>query len=160
MSRKEWALVALVLVLGGLWVVFFSGWFRPKIIRIEYSVRSAREAWGPGGRRVPAPGKEGLGDVSFTLHRNYKLTSVEVALAADIKTNKYAHALWHLVAEHGSQPVDSLAYGLPVTGMTADPAGVEPESLVPGGAYRLLVEAGSWKGERDFEIPGGSGPTR
>jgi len=160
MSKKEWTLITLVLVLGGVWVVFFSGWFGPKVIRIEHSVRSARESWGPEGRRVPAPGKQDVGNVSFTLHKNYRLTSVKVVPAADIRTNKYAHAAWHLVAKNGSQPVDSLAYGLPVAGMTAYSAGVQPEPLVPGVEYRLLVEAGSWKGERDFEIPGGSRATR
>jgi hypothetical protein len=153
MSRKEWVLVALVLVLGGLYVVYFSGWLGPRVIRVEYSVRSAREAWGTGGRRVNPAGKAELGGVSFALHRNYKLTSVKVLPAADAKTERYAHPLWHLVARKGSQPVDSLAYGLPVAGMTNASAGVGPEPLETGVEYRLLVEAGSWKGARDFVVP-------
>jgi hypothetical protein len=153
MSRKEWVLIALVLVLGGLWAVYFSGWFAPKVIRVEHSVRSLRESWGPRGVRVDPTGKQEFGNVSFSLHKNYRLTSVRVVAVSDIKTNNHAHALWHLAAKVGSQPVDSLAYGLPVAGMTAYSAGVEPEPLEAGIEYRLLVEAGSWKGERDFVIP-------
>lgn len=152
MSRKEWTLVALVLVLGGLWVVFFSGWFGPKVIHIEHSVRSAREAWGPGGRRTDPIGNSALGHVSFSLHRNYQLTLVQVVAVSEVQTNPHPHALWHLVAKKGSQPVDSLAYGLPVAGMTPYFASIEPEPLQPGVTYRLLVEAGSWKGFRDFVI--------
>lgn len=153
MSRKEWVLVALVLVLGGLWVVFFSGWFGPKVIRVESTVRSAREAWGPAGRRVNPAGQPELGNVSFSLHQHYKLTSVKVVAVSDLQTNKYPHALWHLTAKGGSAPVDSLAYGFPVAGMTSGAAGVEPEPLEVGVEYRLLVEAGAWKGARDFVIP-------
>jgi hypothetical protein len=154
MSRKEWVLVALVLVLGGLWVVYFSGWFAPKIIRIESTVRSAREAWGPNGRQVTPPGQPELGGVSFALHRNYKLTSVKVVAVRDVQPGKtFVPTLWELVAKQGSQPVDSLAYGLPVAGMTPAKPGVDIQPLEPGVAYRLLVEAGAWKGTRDFMIP-------
>jgi len=153
MSRKEWVLVALVLVLGGLYVVFFSGWFGPKVIRVESTVRSAREAWGPGGKRVNPPGKPELGNVSFSLHQHYKLTSVKVVAVSDSQTNQYPHALWHLTAQGGSGPVDSLAYGFPVVGMTGAASGIGPEPLEPGVEYRLLVEAGEWKGARDFVIP-------
>lgn len=153
MSRKEWALITLVLGLGGLWVVFFSGWFAPRVIRVEHSVRSLRDAYGPGGRRVDATGKQQLGNVSFSLHRNYRLTSVKVVLAADARTNKYPHALWQLAAKSGSTPIDGFAYGLPVAGMTPEMNGSEPEPLEPGGEYRLLLEARSWKGEHDFTIP-------
>ncbi len=153
MSRKEWILVAIVLVLGGVYVGFFSGWFGPKIIRVEHTVRSAREAWGPGGKRVSPAGAPELGNVSFSLHQSYKLTSVKVVAVGDLRTNKYPHALWQLTAPAGSAPVDSLAYGFPVAGMKGPAAGIGPEPLEPGVEYRLLVEAGEWKGARDFVIP-------
>jgi hypothetical protein len=153
MSKKEWVSVALVLVLGGLYVVFFSGWFGPKVIRVEHTVRSLRDAYGPGGRRVDATGKQPLGNVSFSLHKNYQLTSVKVVAAADARTNKYPHALWQLVSKDGSQPVDALAYGMSVPGMTPASSALEPEPLEPGVEYRLLVEAGAWKGARDFTMP-------
>src|SRR6478736_1170121 len=153
MSRKEWVLIALVLVLGGLWVVFFSGWFGPKVIRIEHSVRAAHETARPGGRRVDPSGKPALGYISFSLHRNYRLTSVQVVAVRELQTNQHPPALWFLAAKNGSQPVDSLAYGLPVAGMTPCFPNAEPDPLESGVNYRLLVEAGSWKGSRDFVIP-------
>lgn len=153
MNRKEWVLVALVLVLGGLYVVVFSGWFGPKVIRVEHTVRSLREAYGSGGRRVDPAGQQTLGNVSFSLHKNYKLTSVKVVAAAEARTNKYPHALWELTAKDGSQPVDALAYGLLVPGMMPKSSVVEPEPLAPGVEYRLLVEAGNWRGVREFTLP-------
>lgn len=153
MTRKEIFLVALVLVLGGLYAIYFTDWFGPKPIRVEHTVRSLRDAYGPGGRRVDPTGKLQLGNVTFALHREYKLTSVRVVLAADAKTNKYPHALWHLISKDGSQPVDSLCYGMPVTGMTPESAGLEAEALESGVEYRLLVEARSRKGLHDFTMP-------
>ena len=160
MNRKERMLVALVLVLGGLYVVVFSGWFGPKVIRVEHTVRSLREAYGPGGRRVDPTGQQALGNVSFSLHKNYKLTSVKVVAAAEARTNKYPHAFWELTAKDGSQPVDALAYGLPVPGMSPKSSAVEPEPLEPGVQYCLLVEAGNWKGVREFTLPSSSRATR
>lgn len=153
MSRKEWILVALVLVLGGGYVIFFSNWFRPKVMRIEHSARSVRDAYGPGGQRVDPTGKQPLGNVTFSLHQPYKLTEVKVVLAEEAQTNKYPHPLWHLVAEEGSEPVDGLCYGLPVKGMTPASEYLEPEPLQPGVEYRLLVEASSTKAEHDFTLP-------
>ena len=154
MSRKEYILVGVVVMLVGLYAVYFTDWFRPKLIRIEHSVRSLREAWS-GGRRVDATGKLELGNVTFALHRNYKLTSVKVVPLAEYKTNKYARPLWELVAKSGSQPVDGFSYGMAVPGMSPARPLLEPDPLVPGVAYRLFVVAGSVKGEHDFKLDGG-----
>ena len=149
LSRKEIFLVVLVLVLGGLYAVFFSDWFKPKFIRIEHSVRSSREGWA-GSNRVAAVA--GAGAVTFALHKPYKLTSVRVVLLAEIQTNKFAHPIWHLVSKAGSVPADGFAYGFPVQGMSPAITGVEPEPLESGTEYRLLVEAGSLKGTNDFKV--------
>ena len=151
MSRKEYFLVGLVVVLVGLYAVFFTDWFRPKIMRIEHSARSLREAWS-GSRRVDPTGKQELGNISFALHRNYKLTSVKVVPLADYQTNKYARPLWELVAKSGSQPVDGFAYGMAVPGMLPARPMLEPDPLVPGVEYRLIITAGSVKGEHDFKL--------
>lgn len=150
LSRKEIFLVALVLVLGGLYVVFFSEWFKPRFIRIEHAVRSSREGWA-GGQRVEAV-SNGAGNVTFALHKPYKLTSVQVVALAEIQTNKYAHPVWHLISKEGSAPADGFAYGFPVPGMSPAVAGAEPERLEPGVEYRLLVEAGSLRGTNDFKM--------
>jgi hypothetical protein len=150
-SKKEMVLVAFVLVLGGVYLCCFTDWFKAKHIRIEYTVRSSREAWS-GNRRFD-PGDKAGGDVTFTLHGDYRLTSVQVVPLTEFKTNRYAHPLWHLVSKSGSSRVDGFAYGAAIAGMTPEVATAEPESLEPGVQYRLLIEAGSLKGTNDFSIP-------
>ena len=150
MSRKEYILIGLVAVMAALYVVFFSDWFKPKFIRIEYAIRSSREAWGAAGR-IETKNNASSG-VSFALHQNYRLTSVRVVRSAEIQTNRYAHPLWNLVTEKGSTPVDGFAYGYSLQGMSPTVAGAEPEPLESGIDYLLLVEAGSLKGTNAFKL--------
>jgi hypothetical protein len=140
MSKKNIFLVALVVVLAGLYVVYFTDWFRPKFIRIEHTVRS-----------VSAGGRE-LNNVTFSLHKDYRLTSLKVVSSAEYQTNDHTAALWHLVAEKGSTPVKGFAYGFAIPGMTPFVAGTEPYPLKSGVNYRLLLEARSVKGEHEFAI--------
>ncbi|MEO6181647.1 MAG: hypothetical protein ABIP71_00770 [Verrucomicrobiota bacterium] len=151
MKRKDYFLVGLVAVLGGLYAFYFTDWFAHKSIRIEHTVRSVQGGWPTVGRPVN-PTVKPVNNVTFSLHKDYKLTSVKVMLAADARTNQYAHPLWHLTSKQGSQPANSLAYAEPVNGMTPATPGVGPEPLEPGTEYRLVVEAGSVKGEHDFQI--------
>lgn len=152
MSRKEYFLIGLVVVLGGLYALYFSDWFKPKIIRIEHTVRAVQGGWATVGRPSNAADKP-VNNVTFSLHKDYQLTSVKVMVAADARTNKDAHPLWHLVSKHGSQPANSLAYAEPVNGMMPASPGTDAEPLQPGTEYRLAIEARRWKGEHDFQIP-------
>ena len=153
MSKKEYCLIGLVVVLVGVYAVFFSDWFKPKTMRIEHSLRSVRDAYGPGGRQVNATDGQNLGNVTFALHDDYRLTQVKVVRAEEALTNKYPHPLWHLVSPKGSDPVDGLCYGLPVKGMEPASAYAEVEPLEPGVEYRLLVETSSLNAEHDFTLP-------
>ncbi len=155
MSKKEIVLVLFVAILGGLYVINFTDWFKTKFIRIEHTVRSLREAWAGNGRRADPTGKQ-VNNVTFALHKDYRLTSVQVVPLAEARTNKYVHPLWHLVSKPGSPPVNALSYGMPVAGMTPSVANAEAEALEPGVEYRLLVEAGSLRGTNDFNIPANS----
>lgn len=155
MSKKEYFLVGLAVVLVGVYGVYFTDWFRPKVMRIEHSERSLREAWS-GSQRVDPGGKQPLGNVTFALHRNYKVTSIKVVPLADYLTNKYAHPLWELVSKNGSTPVNGFAYGMPLAGMTLAQPALEPDPLEAGVEYRLIVEAGSVHGEHDFKLGGGT----
>ena len=150
-SKKEITLISLVVVMAGMYVIFFTDWFRPKFIRIEYTVRSLRDAWGPNGRVDPT-GKQ-VNNVSFSLHKDYSLTSVQVVSLAEARTNKFPHALWSLTSKSGSALVNAIAYGTPIEGMTTSAISAEAEPLEPGVEYRLLVEAKSLKGTNDFTIP-------
>lgn len=145
MSRKEYFLVGVVVVLVGVYAVFFSDWFRPTVMHIEHSTRALRQA--RGGKPVPR-------NVIFVLNRNYKLTSVKVVPAEAYSTNKYARPLWELVSKTGSKPVEGLTYGVPVPGMMSARPLLEPEPLAPGVTYKLIVEAGKVRGEHDFEVGG------
>ena len=151
-SRKEIILIVLVVVLGGVYVWGFTDWFRTKFIRVEHTVRSLREAWTSGGQRVDPAGKM-LNDVTFSLHKDYRLTSVRVVPLAEFRTNRYPHAVWHLVCKAGAPPVNGFAYGTPIPGMTLAAPNTEAQPLEPGVEYRLLVEAGSIKGTNDFSLP-------
>ena len=122
-------------------------------------MRSSREAWGGNGQRVDRGDKAG-GDVTFTLHGDYRLTSVQVVPLTEFKTNRFAHPLWHLVSKSGSPRVNGFAYGTAIEGMTPEVATAEPESLEPGVEYRLIVEAGSLRGTNDFSIPARSASRR
>jgi len=153
MSRKEYILVGFVMLLVGVYVVFFTNWFKPKVMRIEHSTRSLREAWS-GGQRVDPTGKQELGNVTFTLHRRYKLTSVKVVPLGEFLTNKYVPATWELVSKSGSDPIDGFAYGMSIPGMVAARELLAPEPLQPGLEYRLMVEAGGLKAEHDFKASG------
>jgi hypothetical protein len=151
MSRKEFYLVGFVVPLGVLYAIFFSGWFAPKFIRVEHTVRASREAWAGNGQRAQVTAPQG-GNVTFSFDQRYRLTSIRVLSVAEAKTNRHAHPLWHLVSKEGSQPADGFAYGFPVPGMAPAVKGAEPDALKPGVEYRLIVEAGSRSGTNDFRL--------
>lgn len=152
MSKKEYFLIGMVGVLVGVYVVFFTGWFRPKEMRIEHSTRMSRPT-GVGGQNTNSADLRGLGNVSFALHNSYKLTSIKVVPLQEFLTNKYVPPVWELVSKAGSTPVDGFAYGFAVEGMTLARS-VPPQPLLPGVEYRLLVAAGSVKGAHDFKVGG------
>ena len=147
MTKKNIFLISIVVVLAAIYVVYFTGWFGPKFIRIEHTVRSARGAanGGTGGRQANS--------VTFSLHKNYRLTSVKVVPSAEYQTNKYTHPLWQLVSPKGSKPIEAFAYGFALPGMAPAVANAEPDPLVPGVEYCLVVESKSVKGEHNFSIP-------
>ena len=153
MSRKEFILAGVVVMLAGLYAVFFTDLFRAKVMRIEHSARSQRDAWS-GSRRVDPTGKLDVGNVSFALQRSYKLTSVKVLPLAAYQTNKFTPPVWELVAKSGSASVDGFSYGMGIAGMTQSSRSLTPEPLEPGVEYRLVVTAGSLTGEHDFKLAG------
>jgi hypothetical protein len=154
MSRKEYFLIGLVVVLAAIYAVDFTDWFSPREMHIEHAVRSQREAWiGPGTRMTPASNGV-LGEVTFSLRRDFRLTSIKVVEAADFQTNKYAPALWELVSKKGSEPVNGFVYGCAVPGMIPARPNLEPEQLEIGVGYRLIVRSGSLTAMHDFELSG------
>ena len=81
--------------------------------------------------------------VTFTLNDSHKLTAIKVVLIADMETNKFPHAIWHLSSTSNSVPTTSFNYGSYVRGMKPEVKGARPDPLEPGVAYRLIVTTDS-----------------
>ncbi len=142
MSKKNLLLISLPVVLGIIYIVYFSGWFDKPVIEISPRMR------GSASRRGPEEMK-----VSFTFDGKVKLTEVKVFAVADMETNKYPHAVWHLFSETNSAPTKAIVYGENITGMKPKIPKMKADPLQPGTKYRLLIEAGKRRGQVDFDIP-------
>ena len=80
--------------------------------------------------------------------------SIEVVAADDARTNKYPHALWHVLAADKPVATTSFGYGAAIQGMKPEIASAEPEPLEAGTDYLLLIEAGkNHKGKLSFQSP-------
>jgi hypothetical protein len=146
MTTKQWTLIALAVALGSLSLYLNRDWFAGDDIQIHYRSRPVEEGYF-GGRRG---GSSAINPVFFQFDRKVKLTSLRVVPCDALATNKYAHALWHLISESNSLPLREITYGVPIRGMHPYDKGAQPEQLEPGVKYRLLIEAGRAKAEHDF----------
>ncbi len=142
MNKKNYFLIAIVLVLAGFYVIHFTDWFRPKTIQISHTSRSR-----PGGQTGTANNL-----VFFGLAGDYSLTEVKVVPLAALQTNKLAQPLWHLVSDEGSDDVSQFFYGENIRGMDPAVSGAQPEPLQSGVVYRLFITAGKVKGQHDFQL--------
>ncbi len=92
--------------------------------------------------------------IVFHLDKPYTLTSIVVVEADDARTNKYPHALWHLVAGAKPVPTTSFGYGKAVAGMKPAISNAAPEPLEADLKYHLLIESsGHLKGQVTFDPP-------
>lgn len=148
MTKKHLVLILVVLVGLIAYVHYFTDWFTPGSIQIVHTLRPPM----PQRRARPSsdPGAT-VNVVSFGLNGKFKLTEVKVVLAADLATNKYPHAIWHLVSESNSVPQKGFVYGSDIKGMHSKIPGLRPEPLEAGIGYHLSVAAGELKGEYDFK---------
>jgi len=135
-------------ILATLYLIYFTDSFKPKKIQIMW--------------RIPATGGSGPAhgpNVVFYLKPASPLTSIKVVETDDAQTNKYAHALWHVVAEAAPVVIDTFNYGATIPGMKPEVATALPEPLQLDTSYSLLVEAGKdLKGEKTFSLPGAQAP--
>jgi hypothetical protein len=130
MNKKSWILVAVAIVLGAVYVIHFSNWFKPKVLLISHNER--------------------FGRVNFSLGDSYQLTSLKVVSLSEFESNKYALPIWELKSDSNSAPVKMFFYGERLRGMKPPVSNARPEPLAPGQSYRLFVEAGSVKAQHDF----------
>ena len=141
-------LIVAVVVLGGVYVVYFTDWFKPKTVQIFHTSRNLR----PRAAR-PGTGASGaLPNLIFGINQQLKLTEIRVVAADVYQTNQNALPLWHLVSDSNSVPVKQFFYGQYIGGMRPAVKGVRPQMLDTNITYHLIVQAGAVKGEHDFEL--------
>ncbi len=146
-KAKIISMLLLVLGLGGLSLYLNRDWFSANTIQISHRVSpwlDNRRPGARGGQLGPA--------VAFNLSQYCRLTSVNVVLAADIATNKYAHSIWSLVTESNSIPTASFVYGDFIRGMHPTSKGAAAAPLEPGVTYRLLVKTKDQTAQHDFSL--------
>lgn len=144
MLKKHVILVLMTAVLGAVYAVYFSGWFTRAPVAVSARPRLERQS----GQKKPRV------SVSFSFDTSCRLTEVKVVPLAELETNKYARAVWHLVADESSPAVKGIVYGDRIKGMKPKIPKMRAEPLEPGCKYRLLVEAEQQRGQTDFQIPG------
>jgi len=136
-------MIALFVVIGGLFIYLNRDWFQRRPIQISH--RLYRFAGRFGGADTPTP-------VMFEFDRRLKLTSIKIVALADSLTNKYPHPLWYMTSTSNSVPTKGFVYGMDVPGMHPAVNGANGDALDPSQTYRLLLEAGSVKAQHDFTL--------
>jgi hypothetical protein len=145
MNKSTIALIVVLIAMAGAYAYWFTDWFREDTIQILAQVRPSRNV-----RQAP-PGSTPTYPVSFAFDRKLAITEVKVVSVDDAATNKYPHAMWHLISDSNSIPTKALVYGEWVRGMKSKVPHARPEPLQPGVKYRLHITAGKSKGQIEFK---------
>ena len=145
--RKLIGTSILLLTLVGLCIYVNRDFFEDEGIQI-YHRNNTRSSGGGRGRGAAL---NNANSVLFGFNQAIQLNSIKVVALAELKTNKYAHALWEMGTTSNSVPVKGFEYGSFIRGMHPKVANARPEPLEPGQKYRLLIQSGSLKGQHDFE---------
>ncbi len=129
MNKQTLFLISLAAVLAAAYVYYFTDWFRSEQIRIKF-------------RNNPEV---------FVFDPPAELTSIKVFRSSELATNKYAHALWNLVATNKTATVRAFSYGSAVPGMKPAVDKTHAEPLQPNETYKLVVESSTTRGEKEFQ---------
>ena len=155
MTKRNWLLISVALVLAVIYVFCFTDWFKPKVIHItSINARTSRirRALGRLGNLLNSADDSTTVPVIFKLERPYKLTEIKVVALDEWQTNNDCLPLWHLIANTNSVQVsEPFYYGGYVPGMRLEVPGALAQPLQPGVKYRLFVTDGRAKGEHDFQ---------
>jgi hypothetical protein len=143
MTKKNWLLILAAVALAAFYAFYFTDWFQPKTIKIFHATRNLHPRMLRGGA-LPA--------LQFGINRQLQLTELRVVPAAGFQTNKNVLPLWHLVTDSNSVPVKMFSYGQFIGGMKPAIKGTRAQPLETNVTYRLIVTAGKFKGEHDFEL--------
>ncbi len=142
MDKKSTPLVIVLLALVLVYVVFFTDWFKPHVIKLFYTTRPIEHF------RARAD----LPYILFGLEGTYRLTDVKVVSLDDFNKNPNTSPLWHLISQSNSVPIKMFTYGEHIHGMRPNFEGDRPQNLGTNGIYRLFVSAGRAKGQIDFKL--------
>jgi len=145
MTKNTIFLSVLAVVLAVIYVFNFTDWFHRETIQIIPTIRPGRPSSIPRD-----PGTAPVCPVSFAFDGKYRLTSIKVVVAEDLKTNKFPNPLWHMVSDKSSAPQKSILYGQPIRDMKSAVPRARPQPLQPEVQYVLLIEAGKIKGQTNF----------
>jgi hypothetical protein len=148
MTKKNWLMMVALVALAGVYVFYFTDWFKPKIIHISHTSRAFRPRFGnnnPAARLVQPP-------ITFGVEPQCTLTEIKVVPLAAWLTNQNTLPLWHLIASTNAEPVKMFFYGQRIRGLKPEVAGGHAAPLETNVVYRLFVTAGKAKGQHDFEI--------
>ena len=146
MTKKNYFLIGLVVVMAGLYAVYFTDWFKSKPMHISGTpTRGARNMLG-------ARSGAAASQMIFSMSDSYELTEVKVVPLAALKTNKLAQPVWHLIGDPSSDSISMFSYGQRIEGMSSADDVTVTEPLETGVWYRLFIAAGKIKGQLDFHI--------
>jgi hypothetical protein len=145
MTTKNWMLLGLTVMLGGLSLYLNKDWFARDSIQLMHRTRPARGAFRRSRSDNPL-----IDPISFWFDRKVKLTSLKVVPVFELETNRIPQAIWDLISDSNSVPIKEFTYGMGIPGMRPVLKGADPDPLLPGVKYRLLVEAGKQKVAHDF----------
>jgi hypothetical protein len=142
MTKKNIWQISLLLALLGIYIFFFTDWFKPQTIKILDTARPLHH-W---------HARHDLPYVLFMLEGHFRLTEIKVVPLADYQKNSSTPPVWHLVSDSGSMPIKAFIYGEHVRGMDPVYESDEPLPLETNVVYRLFVSAGHIRGSHDFTI--------
>ena len=145
MTKSTVVLITILVALAAAYAYYFTDWFRTPTIEILAQIRPTTRM------RSRSPVRSSTYPVSFAFDRKLGITEIRVVSADDDKTNKYPHALWHLISDSNSVPTKAVIYGQPLRGMKPKVPRARPEPLEPGVKYRLYVAARNAEGRIDFK---------
>ena len=146
MQKRISVLLTSALLLAALYVSFFTDWFGRESIQIIVQHRPIPQRADPS-KNLEAPP---VFPISFAFSRKYELTFLKVVKTEELAHQKFPSPLWHLVSETNSGPTKAIVYGIAPRGMRSAVEDAQPEQLVAGVSYTLLIEAGKMKGSTNF----------
>ena len=142
-TMKNGLLISSILALAGAYVFYFTDLFHPPRIQIVPQI----------GRILTSRPANGVYPISFTLNKDFRLTSVKVTPVGAVASQGGLIPVWHLTSRSNSAPTHGFLYGSDIQGMKAARPSQAVEPLQPRASYRLSLTAGRAKGEIEFIAP-------